>query len=221
MFTVEYSEKKDGFYTKAVVKDPEGNMVIESSKATLCADDSEAAVAFSNRAGIFTIDNFYFASGYEAGKKVYANKSTYTTSENINVAFVGAEEKDWVGIYKKGTTPSSSNQPIARIDALGMGAVTFKAEDLKLEAGDYEVILFANDGYEAASKVEIKVEIPATPEPTAEPTEKPTTTPTAKPKDKGDGVNGVFIAIISLAAVAVVIVIIAIVLISKKKKELS
>lgn len=221
IFTVEYSEEKDGFYTKAVVKDPEGNTVLESEKATLVADEKVAAVAISNRAGMFTIDDFYFASGYDEGKNVYAAKSTYTTKDNIDIAYVGATEKDWVGIYKKGTTPSAANQPIARIDALGIGAATLKAEDLKLEAGDYEVILFANEGYDVISKVEIKLEAPPTPEPTKKPTAKPAATPTAKPKDEDEKKDtlGMLIAMISLAVVAVVIIVVAIILIAKKKKS--
>ena len=216
MCTIEYSGETDGYYNNAVVKDPEGNVILESNSATLCADVNEASVAFSNRAGVFTLDEVYYIGNYSEGKNVYTNKSTYTTEDDINIGYVGATEKDWIGIYKKGTTPSNENNPIKRIEAAGMGAETLKAVDLTLEAGESEVILFENNEFKEVSKVEIKVENPPTPEPT-EQKEESTPTPSSTEDDGNDGGGNPLLFILIGVGALVVVAAVAIIILKRKK----
>ncbi len=217
--TIEYSEPKEGYYSKAVVKDAEGNVLNESEVATLCADD-EAAIAFANRAGIFTIDEVYYIGNAAAGKNVYANKKTYTTEDDIEIGYVGAEENHWIGIYKKGTTPNNDNQPIKRVDVIGMGAELLKAVDLTLEPGEYDIILFENNEYKDAAKITVTVEEPATPEPTEEPSdETPAPTSSSDEDDDKEGGSILMYILIAVGVVVVVAVVVAFLVIKKKKNS--
>lgn len=216
--TIEYSEPKEGYYSKAVVKDADGNVLLESENATLCADVSEASVAFSNRAGVFTLDEVYYIGSHGEGKGVFTSKKSYTTEDDIEIGYVGAEENYWIGIYKKGTTPNNENQPIKRIDVVGMGAELLKAVDLTLDPGEYDIILFENNEFKEASKVTVTVAEPPTPEPTDEPSqETPAPTSTSDNDDESDG-NALVYVLIAVAAVIVIGIVVALIVIRNKKK---
>lgn len=218
--TIEYSEPKEGYYSKAVVKDAEGNVLNESVDATLCADDEEAALAFANRAGMFTIDEVYYIGNAAAGKNVYANKKTYTTEDDIEIGYLGAEENYWIGVYKKGTTPSNENQPIKRVDVVGMGAELLKAVDLTLEPGEYDIVLFENNEYKEVSKITVTVEEPPTPEPTDEPADETPapSSPSDEDEDDKEGGNTLVYILVAVGVVVIAAVVVALSVIKKKKK---
>jgi len=93
---------------------------------------------------------------YGAEKTFTPSKSTYSVGEKISVSYSGTTEKDWIGIYPKGTTPSSANPSLDWEYADGgTGQVEF---NIVLPEGEYDLILCENDGYNVLKRVSIKVE---------------------------------------------------------------
>ena len=102
-------------------------------------------------------------SSFDSVKKVITNKQSYNVGEDIVVTASG-EGKDWVGIYKKGETPSGTvNSFFWYYVADGshisgkpsvIQAGTSNSRATRLPAGEYAVILLENDGYNIIARSE-------------------------------------------------------------------
>ena len=110
--------------------------------------------------------NFQIGWPEDHGFLLETDKTSYDVGEDIKVRASAATDSSWVGLYKKGDVHGSGKTPsinwyyvkdftngeyVVIQDALEEGPVT-------LEAGDYELRLFKDSGYEMIKSVEIKIE---------------------------------------------------------------
>lgn len=133
-------------------------------KAVLLKDDSYTV-----------IDEYPFSV---VAPELSLSTTTYSTDFNITVNYKNTlTSKDWIGIYKKGTTPSGNNADASyayRYATVGSGSVSFTQQDVidyawgpvadrgkPLPEGDYEFILMYNDGYDVMDRIEFKLSAPA------------------------------------------------------------
>lgn len=106
------------------------------------------------------------------GPQLTLKDRTYSTDFQIEVNYSGTDavnNKDWVGIYRKGATPSSSAPAYTYQYATGdSGTLSFSQKDVEdytysplkgapLPEGDYELILMANDGYDILDRVDFSI----------------------------------------------------------------
>jgi len=104
-------------------------------------------------------------SAFASEKKLITNKTTYKVGEDIIVTASGTGT-DWVGIYKKGTSPGlPENGGVAAIDwyyvesgtqVSGKPCIIQNGVNLSgvLDAGEYYVVLLENDGYNELARVD-------------------------------------------------------------------
>lgn len=102
-------------------------------------------------------------SDFASGKKISASKSTYGVGEDIILTASG-EGLDWVGIYRKGETPSGSvnsyfwyyvsdgHHVSGKPVIVQNGKANSRAS--VLPAGEYTAILLENDGYNVLARSE-------------------------------------------------------------------
>ncbi|MCI1966477.1 MAG: metallophosphoesterase [Oscillospiraceae bacterium] len=102
-----------------------------------------------------------------AGPQLTLDNHAYSLNFQIDLDYSGTDavnNKDWVGIYKKGETPGDSASYAFKYATGESGTLTFTQEDVKqyswspleggpLPEGDYELILLANDGYGILDRV--------------------------------------------------------------------
>ena len=136
-----------------------GYLTPGSYKAVLLADD-----------GYSVIQSYPFTVTEPEIPHISLATTDYDLDFNITVSYkYTTTDLDWVGIYKKGTTPSGASPAYAYKYATGgNGSLTFTQQDIKdyqysplsgqpLPAGDYEMILMANDGYDILDRQEFTV----------------------------------------------------------------
>ncbi len=115
--------------------------------------------------GNYTVEQAYpFTVKAPELPQISLQSTNYDLNFNITLNYKNTtSEKDWVGIYKKGTTPSGDNNGAAyafKYATGGKGSLTFTQQDVidykygpeasrgkPLPVGEYEFILLANDGY--------------------------------------------------------------------------
>ncbi len=97
-----------------------------------------------------------------ATKGIALEKDSFTVGEDIIVNAVG-EGKDWVGLYLASDAEDGSIASIYWYYPAEKASVNIKDTDLNREdlkdipAGDYKLLMFANDGYEIIAKKEFSV----------------------------------------------------------------
>ncbi|MBK1809103.1 metallophosphoesterase [Clostridium sp. YIM B02505] len=128
----------------------------------------------------FVLPIFLLALIYIVPKQVYAAStaysistdfSQYTPNSTIKISYSGVSTKDWIGIYKQGTTPSSAAADAAyawKYTSGASGTLSFTPNDFitaqyspnkgnTLQPGNYKAVLLKNDGYTVAAQVNFTV----------------------------------------------------------------
>ncbi|MHC1684369.1 MAG: metallophosphoesterase [Clostridiaceae bacterium] len=108
------------------------------------------------------------AAGYAISTQYYG----YNSNQTITVNYSGTSGKDWIGIYKVNTTPSSSpyNAALAwKYNSGYSGSMTFSPSDFinsqyspekgrPLQPGVYKAVICLNDGYTVAASYQFEIQ---------------------------------------------------------------
>ena len=104
----------------------------------------------------FLIAIFLLGHAHVSAQELAPSKSTYKPGEDVAISFSGGpgNEKDWVGIYKEGQTPSDDGSTQWKyVDGKTSGELVFDP----LPLGKYEAHLLENDGYEILASTSFEV----------------------------------------------------------------
>jgi hypothetical protein len=112
-----------------------------------CCETSETEYA---RSAAFTIE------AGAVGTYVKPNASVYPTGAKVSVNFRDKDwaDKDWIGIYPKGTNPGDADATMWEYAASDSGTIQFSNP---LDAGDWVVYLLCCDAYNIKAKYDFKV----------------------------------------------------------------
>ena len=98
-----------------------------------------------------------------SGYKITTEKDEFEMFEPIMVTVEGAVGKDWIGLYKKGETPSGSTAsffwyyPASNPNPYNILLGGDNQRPSEFTAGEYSLILLSNDGYDVIAKKDIVI----------------------------------------------------------------